>query len=113
MLTKKYAGYLAPTLQTDNTSPLIELTNYASGEIAIPAGSTLTTLTFFVNMPAVVAPDLPSTGTYYAAYDATPAAVVMTVAAGRAYPLPSAILGAAMIQIRGNTSQPVGITLKS
>lgn len=87
------------------TTPAISIDGYASGEVYIPTGSSITTLTYHV------APS--SAGTFIAAYDATPAAVTQTVAAARAYPIPSALFGAAMMKIVVNAAGTVSITTKS
>jgi ABC-type microcin C transport system permease subunit YejB len=102
-IVKKAENYTV-ALQTDATSPEIELTRFTSGEIAIPTGSSITTLTYFVAMPS---------GTYFAAQDATPAAITQTVAATKAYPIPAALFGSALIQIRANAAGTVFINLKS
>ena len=106
MLTKRFTTYQLAALTTDTTSPTIDLSNYASGEIAIPSGSPITTLTYYVLTPSV------SPGEY-AAYDATPAAITQTVAASRAYPIPAAVFGAAQIRIKVNAAGSVHINLKS
>lgn len=98
------AVYQTVQLQTDATSPEIDISKFASGEVVIPTGKTVVTLTYYIVQP---------TGVYYAAQDATPAAITQTVAADKAYPLPAALFGAARIQIRGNVADLIGITLKS
>jgi len=87
------------------TTEAISIGNYASGEIFIPTGSSITTLTYHV------API--SGGTFIAAYDAAAAAVTQTVVAARAYPIPSALFGAAMIKIVVNAAGSVDVNLKS
>lgn len=87
------------------TSPAIDLSKWAWGEVFIPSGSPITTLTYHV------APTLG--GTYLAAYDSTPAAVAQTVVAGRAYPIPSPLFGAAAMRIVVNAAGSVLISLKS
>lgn len=103
-MTKKYCTYQSVAITTDSTSPVIDITNFSSGEVVIPNSTTTVTLTYFVVQPA---------GVYYTAYDSTPAAISQTVAANRAYPLPAAIFGAGAIQIRGNVAGTIGLILKS
>jgi len=96
--------YKSVALLTTSSSPEIEISKYAWGVVAIPTGSTITTLTYFVASPA---------GTYYAAQDTAGAAVTQTVAADKRYPIPSVLFGASRIQIRANSAGTVHITLKS
>lgn len=95
--------YQAVALMTDDTSPLIDISKHAWGAIAIVAGNTAVTLTYYVKINGVL----------YPAYDAAGVAVTQTVQASRAYPIPSAVFGAAVIQIRGDAAGAVVITLKS
>lgn len=91
-------------LLTTSSSPRIDISKYAWGEIYIPNGSAITTLTYYTAYP---------NGTYFAAYDSAGAAVTQTVAADRSYPIPAAMFGASLIQIRANAAGTVHITLKS
>ncbi len=91
-------------LLTTSSSPEIDISKYAWGEVAIPTGSAITTLTYYIAMPS---------GTLFAAYDSTGSAVAQTVAADRAYPIPAAVFGAAIIQIRASSAGNVKISLKS
>lgn len=104
MLTKRFATYSAVALLTTSSSPEIDISNYASGEVAIPNGLTMVTLTYYVAAPS---------GTLYAAQDATGAAITQTVAANKSYPIPSALFGSSRIQIRADVAGTVGIVLKS
>lgn len=79
---------------------------YAGGRIYVPAGSTITTLTFY---------DAPSEdGTFLASYDdaATPAAITLTVSAGKSYPIPPKLFGAGAIKMLGNAAGTVHVCLK-
>lgn len=79
---------------------------YASGRIYVPAGSSLTTLTFY---------DAPyAEGTFVASYDdaGTPAAITLTVSAGKSYPIPAKLYGAGAIKIVGNAAGTVDVSLK-
>lgn len=88
------------------TCEAVDYQGSAGGEIYVPAGSSLTTLTFHVARK----PE----GTFHAAYDgeAPPAAVTLTVAAEQAYPIPDAIFGAGAFKMVGNTTGSVTVTLK-
>lgn len=104
MITKRFSEFRSVTLATDATSPEIDISDYATGEIAIPNGSTITTLTYYHAMPS---------GTYFASQDASGSAVTQTVAADKCYPIPSTVMGGARIQIRANAAGAVKINLKS
>lgn len=88
------------------TCEAVDYQGSAGGEIYVPAGSSITTLTFHVARK----PD----GTYHAAYDgaSSPAAVTLTVAGGNAYPLPDAIFGAGAFKMVGDAAGSVSVTLK-
>ena len=87
------------------TTPEIDIAKYLTGEIYIPTGSAITSLTYHV---APVAG-----GTYLPAYDAAGSAVTQTVAAARAYAMPAAVFGAPVIKIVTNAAGAVTLTLKS
>lgn len=90
------------------TTGEINYQTVAGGQIYIPAGSSITSLTFYVsNKPG---------GTYYNAYDSSsmssPVAIVLTVAAGYAYPLPSDLFGAGSIKMVGDAAGTVYFSRK-
>lgn len=113
------SGHLSVAL-TDalGTTEEVDYSNYSKGTIAIPSGSSITTLTFHVAVemnsdfdgPERVG-DTNSSRTYYAAYSGA-TAVTMTVAAARAYDLPSTISGAAYFKIVANAAGTVHVCLK-
>lgn len=84
------------------TTTEINCESFTAGMIFVPAGSSITTLTFFV------APV--KAGNYHALYDHNTVAVVLTVAAGRAYPFPVATFGARALKLVGNVAGTVDIT---
>jgi len=86
------------------TSEAINYGDYEMGMVYIPSGSSLTTLTWHASTGI--------NGEYLAADDAAGAAVVQTVAAGQAHPIPAALSGARFLKITGNAQGVVGITLK-
>jgi hypothetical protein len=83
----------------------------ASGaRIYIPAGSSITTLTYY-DAPVDEADD--TTVWYEAMDDAdTPAAIVRTVEAGKSYPIPEALFGARFIAIKADAAGDVYVTKK-
>ena len=106
MLTTRGCVHREGTLTTSaSTSPELDISNYSSGEIFIPAASSITTLTYHVSSA--------TGGTYYPAYDSAGSAVTQTVAASRGYAMPSSVFGAPAIRIVVNANGAVAITLKS
>lgn len=89
---------------TVDSSDLIEFGSFATGMVYVPAGSSLTTLTWHTCESKA--------GTYLAAEDASSAAVTQTVAASQAHPIPAALAGARFLKITGNAAGIVGVTLK-
>lgn len=77
---------------------------FASGQIHVPNGSSLTTLTFHTSHK--------QGGDYEAAHNQSNAAVTMTVAADRSYPMPTELAGATAVKITGNADGTVNICLK-
>lgn len=76
---------------------------FSAGEVFVPTGSSITTLTWHVAQTAG--------GTYLAAYNAS-GAIAQTVAAGRAYPIPSDLAGARFLKGTGNAAGSIGLSLK-
>lgn len=74
----------------------------SGGTIHIPTGSGITSLTVY----SVV------DGADHALYDTAGAAVALTVAANRAYPIPAAAFGCSILKFVGNTSGTINVTLK-
>ena len=85
-------------------TPEIPIADYASGEIFIPTGSTITSLPYHV-APA-------KGGTYLPAQDTSGSAVTQTVAATKAYPLPAVLFGARAMKIVTNADGAVILNLK-
>lgn len=77
----------------------------AGGTIFVPTGSSITTLTFHVADSA--------SGTMVALYDTDNAAVTLTVAADRAYPVPDQCFGAPYWTVTGNAAGTVTVVTKS
>ena len=84
-------------------TPEIPIGEYASGQINIPAASSITSLTYYASPT--------SGGTYLAAQDGS-GALVQTVAASKSYQMPAAIFGAGNIKILTNADGAVTMTLK-
>ena len=86
------------------SSEAISYGAYTAGAVYIPAGSSITTLTWH----ACETID----GTYLAAEDSSSAAVTQTVAASQCHPIPEALLGCRFIKATGNAAGVMGVTLK-
>jgi hypothetical protein len=86
------------------TTPNIPYGSYYYGTIHIPSGSNITTLTWHESDQ--------NNGTYEAAYDSSASAVTQTVAAGRAYPIPTALQGARALKCVVNSAGLVRLSLK-
>lgn len=90
-----------------SNSTLIDYRRYNGGNFTVPSGSSITTLTFYTAHEDVSA-------SYIAAYTEANAAVTMTVAASRRYPLPAALAGAHFIRATGNAAGTLtNVVLKS
>lgn len=87
------------------TTPEIDIARFAWGEIYIPTGSSITTLTYHV------APEMG--GTYLPAQDSSGTAVTQTVGAAKAYPVPAAIWGAYAIRIVANAAGAISVSFKT
>ncbi len=87
------------------TTPEISISIFGSGQIHIPTGSSITSLTYYT------APN--SGGTYLPAQDASGSAVTQTVAATKSYPIPAILFGAAQIRIVANAAGTVSLSLKT
>lgn len=103
-MMRRYTTEETVALQTDATSPEIDISHAASGEISIPHSATYVTLTYYIAAPS---------GTLYAAQDTSGSAVTQTVAADKSYPMPSVLFGAGKIQIRANAAGNIIVNLKS
>jgi len=88
------------------TTPIIDKSGFPWGRIYIPAGSSITTLTFY-DQPHSTATDgktAKSTDAYFTAKDSAGAAVTLTVAAGESYPMPEAVATSPNLRITGNAA---------
>lgn len=86
------------------TSDPIAFGDFVDGMVHIPAGSSITTLTWHASTERA--------GTYLAAEDASSTAITQTVAASQAHPIPTALRGARFLKITGNAAGTVGVSLK-
>lgn len=82
---------------------LVEYQKYAGGSVVVPAGSSLTTLTFYVSHDRA---------TFVPLYDQDGVAVTLTVSAECGYALPDALFGAPFFKIKGNADGVVSIFRK-
>lgn len=92
------------------TSATVLYEGASGGRIYIPAASSITSLAFHD------APNdaLDNSTTTYTAQDgaASPAAVALTVEAGKSYPIPDAMFGARNFRMVGNVAGTVYVTTK-
>lgn len=106
MLSRRYATEQTVAITNDiATTGAISIGEFASGQIYVPAGSSLTGLTYHAS-PS-------SSGTYLPAQDASGSAVTQTVAHTKCYPIPAILFGAGMLKIVGNAAGNVIVGLKS
>lgn len=83
----------------------LDMRNFAGGIITGSSTAAATTLTFFHSAAS-------STGPFRALYDADGVAVTLTVAAGRATALPTAVFGCAWLRILADTAGTFQVVLK-
>lgn len=104
MLTR-HSKLLNPALTASSatTEELENVAQFAGGQIIIPAGSPITSLTYYVAEK--------KGGTYVPLYDSTGTAVTQTVSAGKAYSMPSAIYGSQVMKIVVNSAGSVYVSL--
>lgn len=86
------------------TTEEIPFETASGGTLYIPAGSPITSLTFYA------APV--RSGTYLPLYDKAAAAVTMTVSAGKCYELPGAVFGCLALKIITDAAGNVDLTVK-
>lgn len=87
----------------------------AWGDVYIPTGSSITTLTWW-KAPALVAGNSFEAGTYLPAYDddlTSPAAIVQTVAGGNSYPIPAALASAPFLKAVSNAAGDIIVQFSS
>lgn len=84
-------------------SVAISYGDFEKGMVSVPAGSSLTTLTWHASGV--------EDGTYLPANNAS-GAITQTVSASKVYPIPSDLAGARFLKITGNAAGVVGVTLK-
>ncbi len=106
IMIKHSKDLVSKALTTSEAStPKIEIGEFSSGVVFIPAGETVVTLTFYA------APN--SGGTHLPMYDSAGVAITLTVANTRCYPLPASIFGAANIKIVANVACTAHFSFKS
>jgi len=87
----------------ENTTPVIDLADFAAGAVHIPTGSSITTLTYHGYDPI--------SDKYTPMYSQAGEALVQTVAGGRNIECPTAIYMQSKIKITTNAAGPVVLTL--
>lgn len=115
----KLISQLALT-DTLGTTPDIPFEEFVGGTIYIPAGSPITTLTFFGsprqkgdNDPVKSAFDPDTALVYYALTNSIGVAVTLTVGAGKCYNLPTDIFGFGSMKITVNSNGVAELSKKS
>ena len=91
-------GFAVPASATGQG---FDFSNYSSGEIRVPSGSSLTTLTWYSG-DAIAGP-------WYACGDVT----AQTVTAGDAYQIPVALFGSRFLLPVGNGTGTINLDLKA
>jgi hypothetical protein len=86
------------------SSEAINFSDFETGRVHVPSGSSLTTLTWHAS--------LEENGDYTQVRDSLNANVTSTVAAGYNYQFPVSLTGARFVKITGNAAGVVGVTLK-
>lgn len=97
------AAYSLTTSAT--TTPEIDVNNFAAGQVHVPTGSSITSLTYHA------APD--KGGTYLPLQTSAGVAVTQTVAQTKAYDLPAQIAGCRYIRIVADAAGSVTIVGKT
>ena len=108
-----YESAVVPVVANIATATEIDLRGYSGGTVLFRAGETITTLTFYAAEKDAGAFLDGAAGTYEQLYDTNNAAVSLTVAADRAYPLPSEVFGCHFLKLIGNAAATPDITLKA
>lgn len=96
------------------TTALVNKVGMPWGMIFVPAGSSLTSLTFYTQPQSTLPIGVlaPTAEAYFTPYDAAGSALAaLTVAAGNSYPIPEAISTAPFLRIVGNTTGTITIAL--
>lgn len=93
------------------TTPIIDKSGHPWGRIFIPAGSSITTLTFYDRPHDKKGVDPVTTDDYFTAKDKDNAAVTMTVAAGCSYPFPEAIAASPNLKIVGDAAGSIILSI--
>lgn len=107
MALHRFTTYLQGVTVTDAIATCEEIlySEYTSGEVFVPTGSSITSLTFW----AAPTPG----GTYLPAQDYDGAAVVLTVAQTKSYPIPLCLIGCRALKVVGNVAGTIDVSLKS
>jgi hypothetical protein len=103
-IDRRYAAFGASLNTAVGTTQEIVFGCWIGGQVAVPTGSSITTLTYHAT--AIQG------GTYLPLYDAAGSAVAQTVTAGRVYAMPEAVFGCAFLKIVVNAAGSVEIVLK-
>ena len=104
-IRRSHQCYSPVTLTTSaGTTAAIDVRAAAGGAVVVPAGSSITQLTYY----AAAEPGL----TPLPLYDAAGAPMVQAVAAGRVYQLPDACFGIGLLAVVADAAGTVALSLK-
>lgn len=99
-LTGRQSEVLALTLDSVLAdTPIIDFSTSSSGQIIIPSGSSITTLTYNTGYDSTV--------TFVPLNTSAGVAVTQTVSAGKSYDLPASVIGSRLIKITVNADGAV------
>jgi hypothetical protein len=97
-----FPGIHADTVLADAQEIIVA--DRIAGMVFVPTGSTITSITWYATYT--------EGGTFLAAYDQDGAAVVQTVAAAKAYQLPTALAGAYSLKAVTDADGTIYVSLK-
>lgn len=104
-LTRQFKTLVITGNQLLASSAPINFANFSGGGVLVPSGASATSLTFHVATT--------KDGTYHALYDSDGAEAVVTVAAGKAYPIPTDAFGFPWLKAVANADgDEIEVTLK-
>lgn len=83
----------------------IDLRNAAGGRFGVPAGSSITTITWYESFDGG--------DTFLACQDGSGAAVTQTVSAGNSYPFPDSLYASGLVRAEGDAAGTIDVVRKS
>ena len=89
------------------TCTALDMSQYSGGVVHVPSGSSVTTLTPYVNDSGT------STGTYVPFYDVSGGSTAIAVAASKSYEMPIALFACKWVKFVANDSGTIKVDLKA